>query len=573
MAISPVLQADQALAARKKDQRTPSRMITQTPQGELLISVSIAKQRVKVYDATGEIGSSRISSGRDGFNTPTGVFSLLEKNRHHVSNLYGASMPFMQRLTWSGIALHSGDIPGYRASHGCIRLPHSFAGELFGTTSLGARVVVTHDEATPQSFSDGRLLKPLPAQTPVQSAGFSDGDAHVIATNATANDMAAVLGVTPANAATGVVMQRPRSRAEIADISARNIAALEDAMNSAQKLKDAATEAAKVSLAKANAALEALDAVKAEGKAATKAVASSEAGLIAAERKLVNVMRGARSNLTGERLQKAAAVEMAAEDAVLAAVAKLDEARAAAKPFTDRIAAAQKIYDAAFAEKAQAVSEVKATVGTLRAAQTALIEGKRREAKKALPVTVLISFKSSKVFARQGLEPIFEAPITILPTAEPRTIGTHVLTAMSYTADGDDLNWRLVTAAPPKPIKAAAGGVTAEEAKRPRKSKAEEEVADLTTDGAAHLRDALARIQLPEDVNAQISELLKPGSTVMVADSDPSFETGKGTDIVLLTTSNYKASSGKKPRSRSRATYAQQMPRYYRPAPRGWFFY
>ncbi len=101
-----------------------------------------------------------------GHPTPTGIFSILEKNRYHYSNLYGgAPMPFMQRVTNSGVAMHAGDLPGYPASHGCIRLPYSFARSLFGITDVGARVIITDEDLTPAEFNSPRLIAPLPPDT------------------------------------------------------------------------------------------------------------------------------------------------------------------------------------------------------------------------------------------------------------------------------------------------------------------------------------------------------------------------------------------------------------------------
>src|SRR5215475_10275644 len=98
------------------------------PQGPLIIAVSINKQQLKIYDANGFFAQSPVSSGMAGHATPTGVFSVIQKQRLHHSNIYSnAPMPYMQRITWSGVALHAGVLPGYPASHGCIRMPTSFA--------------------------------------------------------------------------------------------------------------------------------------------------------------------------------------------------------------------------------------------------------------------------------------------------------------------------------------------------------------------------------------------------------------------------------------------------------------
>jgi lipoprotein-anchoring transpeptidase ErfK/SrfK len=112
--------------------------------GPLLISVAIGSQRVTVYDDGTPVASAPISTGMPGHPTPTGIFSIIQKDRYHHSNIYsGAPMPYMQRITWSGVAMHEGVLPGHPASHGCIRLPHDFAQRLWGMTRMGARVVVT----------------------------------------------------------------------------------------------------------------------------------------------------------------------------------------------------------------------------------------------------------------------------------------------------------------------------------------------------------------------------------------------------------------------------------------------
>jgi hypothetical protein len=133
------------------------------PPGPHLFLVSLKSQRAALYANGALVAQTPISSGTASHPTPTGVFSVIQKNRHHRSNIYsGAPMPFMQRLTWSGIALHQGQLPGYPASHGCIRLPGDFASFLWRTTRLGARVIITHDEIAPSDISHAKLFQPKP---------------------------------------------------------------------------------------------------------------------------------------------------------------------------------------------------------------------------------------------------------------------------------------------------------------------------------------------------------------------------------------------------------------------------
>jgi hypothetical protein len=129
------------------------------PTGPLLLAVSIGSQKVTVYDNGTPVATSSISTGMSGHPTPTGIFSVIQKQRWHHSNLYSnAPMPYMQRITWSGVALHLGVVPGYPASHGCIRLPDRFAMRLWGMTKVGARVIITRgDSGAPYEINHPRL--------------------------------------------------------------------------------------------------------------------------------------------------------------------------------------------------------------------------------------------------------------------------------------------------------------------------------------------------------------------------------------------------------------------------------
>jgi len=123
--------------------------------------VSIKRQQVTIYDADGWIMRAPVSTGTTGRETPSGVFSVVEKDKDHHSSLYDdAAMPNMERITWSGIALHGGPLPGYAASHGCVRMPYEFAETLFDKTRIGMRVIIAPNDAEPVAFSDPALLVP-----------------------------------------------------------------------------------------------------------------------------------------------------------------------------------------------------------------------------------------------------------------------------------------------------------------------------------------------------------------------------------------------------------------------------
>ena len=128
-----------------------------------LAVVSLGDQRVTIYDAKGQVMQGPISSGATPNDTPPGIYAILQKNREHYSNRYDdARMPFMQRITWTGMALHGGVLPGYPASHGCIRLREDFANNLFDMTKLGMRVIVSRNNMAPSPISHPVLFKPKP---------------------------------------------------------------------------------------------------------------------------------------------------------------------------------------------------------------------------------------------------------------------------------------------------------------------------------------------------------------------------------------------------------------------------
>ena len=123
--------------------------------------VSIKSQQVTFYDADGWILRAPVSTGTKGRETPAGVFAVVEKKEDHRSNMYDdAWMPHMQRITWNGIALHGGPLPGYAASHGCVRMPFGFAEKLFDKTRIGMRVIIAPNDPAPVDFSHPALFVP-----------------------------------------------------------------------------------------------------------------------------------------------------------------------------------------------------------------------------------------------------------------------------------------------------------------------------------------------------------------------------------------------------------------------------
>ncbi|HKA81510.1 MAG TPA: L,D-transpeptidase family protein [Xanthobacteraceae bacterium] len=256
----------------------------------LMAIVSIESQHVTIYDADGWILRAPVSSGTTGRETPSGVFSVVQKDKDHRSNLYDdAWMPHMLRITWSGIALHGGPLPGYAASHGCVRMPFGFAEKLFDKVRLGMRVIIAPNDAEPVEFSHPALF-------------------------------------VPKSEAIAAVPVRAETLARAADEAART--ALEAKSAAAAAAREAAPLAA--SLRKLKGLKTRADAAFARAERAIAAAKTDQAGARAEELK-----------------QKAAA--RAAE-----LQAQLDTAEAAAKSKLDAAAAAQDAAKAAEAKRADA---------------------------------------------------------------------------------------------------------------------------------------------------------------------------------------------------------------------------
>lgn len=143
------------------------------PEGPLLIIASTTDQVAYVYRNGIRIARSSVSTGRPGHRTPTGVFTILEKEVHHTSSIYkGAEMPYMERVTWGGIALHAGNLPGYPDSHGCVRLPLAFSKLLFGVTMKGATVIIADEHSAPETtVHPGLFFSQNGAESEPEAAG------------------------------------------------------------------------------------------------------------------------------------------------------------------------------------------------------------------------------------------------------------------------------------------------------------------------------------------------------------------------------------------------------------------
>jgi hypothetical protein len=168
---------DHAGAASRRNERSVESVTSRSAGEPIMAVVSLRSQRITVYDANGWILRAPVSSGQKGRETPAGIFSVIQKEAEHYSNLYDdAYMPHMQRITWSGIALHGGVLPGYPASHGCIRMPYDFAERLFDTTKLGMRVIVAPGDVAPVEIAHPALFTQKSSAGGVAAARAAEAD-------------------------------------------------------------------------------------------------------------------------------------------------------------------------------------------------------------------------------------------------------------------------------------------------------------------------------------------------------------------------------------------------------------
>jgi hypothetical protein len=179
---------------KEKEEERPENLAMKA-KGVLSIYISLDKQKLTLYSDGQPIAHTHVSTGTPGHPTPTGVFSILQKDRWHRSNLYGdAPMFYMQRLTWSGVAMHQGVVPNTPASHGCVRLPEAFAKQLWGITRVGVRVVIARGDLTPVPVSHARLFtyrqEPLEARNDPAAPGDVVRDANGIVLLANRNGVA-----------------------------------------------------------------------------------------------------------------------------------------------------------------------------------------------------------------------------------------------------------------------------------------------------------------------------------------------------------------------------------------------
>jgi lipoprotein-anchoring transpeptidase ErfK/SrfK len=344
--------------APKGKESEPKAKFLEVAKGPLQIIISIADQRISVYDDGTLIARSSVSTGVQGHPTPVGVFSIIGKELWHRSNIYSAApMPYMQRITWSGIALHAGVLPGHPASHGCIRLANDFAIRLWRLTKRGTRVIIAHHDVHPVQIASPRLFSKSKTASSSQEPSV----------DAFAGKDALTLAISP-----------------------------------------------------------------------TPLVPNTQS-------------QGATNLL----------------------------------PATG--------------------------VG---------------QQKKAVPISVFVSRKLSKLFVRQGFTSLFDVPIKIKNPDEP--LGTHVFTLLEPQSKGALFRWNVVS------MRAKVSGTSASLNKKPKapvQATSGTVRSDRLPDSASA---ALDRVEIPRDEVGRISQLLTPGSSLILSDYELSTETGDDTDFIVV---------------------------------------
>jgi len=481
------------------------------PQRPLFVVASIADQRVSVYNHDGLVASSAISTGMAGHPTPKGIFTIIGRERFHRSNIYSAApMPFMQRVTWSGIAMHLGVVPGHPASHGCIRLPAEFATKLWGLTKIGERIVISQEEVTPTEFAHPLLPAPkmlvqaeadraAPAvdapRAPISAAGPPLVNprqyAEQLKVKATAEVAAAVKTVKEMFTALGGKRQEAaRARAEF-KVAETDHASAHSKADAAAKTFEAAAAAASTAQRESVLAAEGLK--SAESTAFDKAMADHFA----------------------QAYEKAAA----ARDAATTVKKNADSALADALTKLETAKTASEAKDAELADAVRRLNEA-------TAASDGAANDRKEALRRAMPVSVLVSKKDRRIYVRQGLAPVFDAPISV---RDPETLlGSHLYIATAANEDGTALKWSVVS----MPDRAAED----QGERRTNKGWVDEQAGMPPTPrrSTSTPAEALERVEIAQDVRDRIGERLWTGGSLIITDQPLSGETGNdGTDLTV----------------------------------------
>jgi L,D-transpeptidase catalytic domain len=450
------------------------------PKGPMQIVISINQQKLHLYADGKEVADTLVATGVPTLPTPTGIFSVIGKEKFHRSNIYsGAPMPFMQRITWSGVALHEGENIGHPASHGCIRMPREFAMKLFSVTKVGVRVIIARNELKPAPFADAHLFvhKAMPAPAPAAAAPTApEATRTAQAGDDNKKTDAVALPKSETPAATAPAAPEPAKTVLISD-----------------KTTDAS------------------DTPKPETSATAAPAATDAAAPAGAEQPKLQPLATAEAK---------AAAPASHQDGLAKIVAALPPSPPAA---TDKLRGTAATPAVALENPAEAAPAPAAKPTTLVDTGHATTQG---------PISIFVSRKEKKIYVRQNFSPLFYAPVTI--DHPEQAFGTHVFTAMAYLDDGATFRWNVVSlpGEPPKAKRDADNGRHTTRNGR-REEPVVKPVGELPSPQTP--AEALARIDIPQDAIDRISAMMVPGSSLVVSDQGLGEETGEGTDFIVVT--------------------------------------
>lgn len=515
----PPVEASDEIASSKKKSKNED-VAERAAVGPLVVNVSLNRQRLTVYDANGPIASSPVSSGRVGYATPAGVYTIVQKRRMHYSNLYdSAPMPNMQRITWSGVALHAGALPGYPASHGCIRLPHGFSKKLFGMTSMGTRVIVSRDPVTPVPIAHERLFTAFPPEDGELATGSTaPRETQVADASGTSTGMLS-MAATAGEPVRPSYRERRRIEAERlnAEIRTAGFARIEKQIYLAQAQKAAALARKPHIEARAEA-----DRLEADLEKLEKSLASAEHDL--AELKTPAEETDKRSKRKAKKMDESKRIARIAtlEEQVVRLPAEIEATRTESRHANEALAKAEAVAKEAEDKRRAAAAELMDANATLERGLAKERAAKKLAELRDRPVSVFISRAKQRLYVRQGYDDIFDVEVTFDRPDEP--IGTHVFTALSVAENKTDMTWS-VASIPYDPTRSAK--------KKKKDAKAVPQPVPAVNLASQTAAAALDRIAIPDDVREQIADVMKPGSSILISDLGIGNETGAYTDFIV----------------------------------------
>jgi len=513
----------------------------------MTLVVSLGNQKVDIYRGTTLVTSSSVSTGKSGHATKAGVFSILEKRRHHYSNLYGgAPMPWMQRLTWSGTALHAGVVPGYPASHGCIRLPYSFAPKLFTMTAVGAQVVVSRGRVSPKLIEHAALFQPLPPPAPPTLVKQEEQPRTMRrSSNETAPAFGTHLPVVLAKAGTGTLLTETQDNAEAAAPAAEAALSNHAAVGTPEPVQRSVSAAIQE-----DTRVHAIDpgAGPFAGGAAHAVAAkpSGQAGQDHAAAGTSDDLAKHQDRLAPEAHPPVPAMKPSVTAAKLvagAAAAAIEAAEplstAPLRVLVTRRTQRDRMRDVQYILASMGYLETQNFDGTFgRQTATAIKAFQKANdvpltgaftddvVKKIYEVVGKDEPPTAHLFVRQEFASVFDTAVSVRNPDEP--LGTHVFTVMKFAPGDTKAQWMAISL------------------------KNEDDPSAV-----------LDRLEIPEDVRQNISERLTPGSSLIIADTAINSATlPKGADFLVWDTSKsakvQQASVEPRPRKKKRRATTQR---------------